>query len=46
MLLLGGNIDTNALSVVGISKVYRATRIQVGNPPLHKINFTPAQRIA
>jgi hypothetical protein len=26
----------------GITSVFSARRIQVGNPPLHKINFTPA----
>jgi hypothetical protein len=25
---------------------YRSNRIQVGNPPLHKVNFTPAHRVA
>ncbi len=34
------------LGAIGVAAVYRAQRIQVGNPPLHKINFTPAQRIA
>jgi hypothetical protein len=27
----------------GVVAVFRSRRIQVGNPPLHKINFTPAQ---
>ena len=27
----------------GIVAAFRSRRIQVGNPPLHKINFTPAQ---
>ncbi len=26
----------------GIAAVYQSLRIQVGNPPLHKINFTPS----
>ncbi len=26
----------------GVDAVYSARRIQVGNPPLHKINFSPA----
>ncbi len=26
----------------GVAVVFRARRIQVGNPPLHKINFSPA----
>lgn len=29
----------------GIVAVFRARRIQVGNPPLHKINFSPARSI-
>ena len=27
----------------GVVAAFRSRRIQVGNPPLHKINFTPAQ---
>lgn len=28
-----------------VSAVFQTTRLQVGNPPLHKINFTPSSRI-
>ncbi len=28
-----------------VSTVFQSIRLQVGNPPLHKINFSPAQRI-
>jgi len=31
---------------IGIEAIYRAYRLQVGNPPLHKINFSPAERIS
>ena len=30
----------------GVAAVYRTCRLQVGNPPLHKINFSPPERIA
>lgn len=30
----------------GVAAVYRTNRLQVGNPPLFKINFSPAERIA
>jgi len=29
----------------GIVEVFRASRIQVGNPPLHKLNFTPPRSV-
>jgi hypothetical protein len=29
----------------GIVEVFRAARIQVGNPPLHKLNFAPAESV-
>lgn len=28
-----------------IAAIFQSTRLQVGNPPLHKINFTPSTRI-
>ena len=37
--------DLKQINGLGIRAVYRSTRIQVGNPPLHKLNFTPAHRI-
>lgn len=38
--------NRNALSALGVAAVYRSIRVQVGNPPLHKVNFTPSQRVA
>lgn len=38
--------DPVSLSAAGVEAVHRAARIQVGKPPLHKINFTPSRRIA
>jgi hypothetical protein len=32
----------NEFRARGVAVVFRARRIQVGNPPLHKINFSPA----
>jgi hypothetical protein len=29
----------------GVVEIYRSSRIQVGNPPLHKLNFTPAESV-
>lgn len=37
--------NRSEIGSLGISAVYRSLRIQVGAPPLHKINFTPAMRI-
>lgn len=36
------NPDRFVLSARGIVTAFRARRVQVGNPPLHKINFGPA----
>jgi len=33
------------LRAQGVTAVFRARRLQVGNPPLHKINFSPARRV-
>jgi hypothetical protein len=38
-------IDHQRLRAMGIVSIFRSRRIQVGNPPLHKINFTPARGI-
>jgi hypothetical protein len=38
-------VDSSVLAETGIIGVYQSRRIRVGNPPLHKLNFTPAQRI-
>jgi hypothetical protein len=40
--LTAANPDTSILRARGIVAAFRARRIQVGNPPLHKINFSPA----
>lgn len=37
--------DRSVLRARGITTAFRARRIQVGNPPLHKINFSPAQGV-
>jgi hypothetical protein len=37
--------DSFILRARGITDVFRARRIQVGNPPLHKINFSPARSV-
>jgi hypothetical protein len=36
-------LDHLKLRARGVIATYRSRRIQVGNPPLHKINFTPAR---
>jgi hypothetical protein len=33
------------LHEIGVVAIYQTTRLQVGNPPLHKVNFSPAERI-
>jgi hypothetical protein len=33
------------LRAQGVTAVFRARRLQVGNPPLHKINFSPARSV-
>jgi len=45
-LLTDESGNRNALSALGVAAVYRSIRVQVGNPPLHKVNFTPSQRVA
>ena len=37
--------DRCVLSPRGIAEVFRCARIQVGNPPLHKLNFAPARTV-
>jgi hypothetical protein len=39
------DVDQSALRARGIAAVFRARRMQVGNPPLHKINFSPARAV-
>jgi len=38
--------NRKASSSLGVAAVYQSIRIEVGNPPLHKVNFTPSQRVA
>ena len=40
--LAAQEIDLAAIRALGLKAVYRAERIIVGNPPLHKVNFSPA----
>lgn len=35
----------DTLARMGVAEVYRCERIEVGKPPLHKINFSPAQTV-
>ena len=37
--------DRKALAARGVDDIYRATRLMVGNPPLHKLNFSPARAV-
>lgn len=37
--------DRSALVERGVVAAFRAKRILVGNPPLHKVNFSPAQSL-
>jgi hypothetical protein len=38
-------LDHSQLRARGVVAAFRSRRIQVGNPPLHKINFTPARSV-
>ncbi len=38
-------LELKELRARGIVATFRSQRIQVGNPPLHKINFTPARSL-
>jgi len=37
--------DHSQLRARGVVAAFRSRRIQVGNPPLHKINFSPARNV-
>lgn len=37
--------NRNELLARGIQEVFRSLRVQVGNPPLHKLNFSPATTV-
>ncbi len=44
-LLTGRSLANRRLSAMGIEACFRSSRIQVGTPPLHKINFTPSMAV-
>jgi hypothetical protein len=44
--LVTKDIERDRTLALGVVAVYQSVRIQVGNPPLHKVNFTPARQIA
>jgi hypothetical protein len=44
--LMNKNPSRALLSAIGVAALYQSRRVQVGNPPLHKVNFTPAHQIA
>lgn len=39
-------INRDIMKELGIFAVYQSIRLQVGNPPLHKVNFSPSRRLA
>lgn len=43
--LTSGAPDHPALRARGVVATFRARRVQVGRPPLHKINFSPARSV-
>jgi hypothetical protein len=45
-LVIEKSANRNAIMSLGVTAVYQSVRVQVGNPPLHKVNFTPAHRVA
>src|SRR6185437_6502311 len=45
-LLVGQAPKRNLLSALGVAALFESSRVQVGNPPLHKVNFTPAYQVA
>jgi len=45
-LMTEKSVNRKAISSLGVAAVYQSIRVQVGNPPLHKVNFTPAHRVA
>lgn len=44
--LVNKDIKRDHIAATGVAAVYQSARVQVGNPPLHKVNFTPARRMA
>lgn len=45
-ILTQQSIERGTVSALGVAAVYQSARVQVGKPPLHKVNFTPSQRVA
>ena len=43
--LYNAELDRSQLRARGIVAIFRSQRIQVGDPPLYKINFTPANSL-
>jgi hypothetical protein len=43
--LYNAELDRSRLRARGIAAVFRSQRIQVGDAPLYKINFTPANSL-
>ena len=43
--LYTAELDRSSLRTRGIVAIFRSQRIQVGDPPLYKINFTPARSL-
>ena len=37
--------DRAQLAAIGVAEIFRSERIQVGTPPLHKINFAPSRPV-
>jgi hypothetical protein len=44
--LTQNNDFLGSMGSLGVVAVYQSIRVQVGNPPLHKVNFTPSRRVA
>lgn len=45
-LLVSQTLSRGGLSALGVVALFESSRVQVGNPPLHKVNFSPAYQVA
>lgn len=45
-LLVSQAPQRDRLAALGVTALFESSRVQVGNPPLHKVNFTPAYQVA
>jgi hypothetical protein len=45
-LMTEKSCNREELRSLGVAAIYQSIRVQVGNPPLHKVNFTPSHRVA